>query len=688
MADQPARGGSGVRDALRGNREALIRYARLADAGEEIAIARDLLADGWTEVPDSFANLVAHLHLAAPDQWEGLADDVLVAVEREGIGEKTRAVIDALLAFDDQDELRRRVAWSLAERAQPGDARLMIDAFHRAIAREPDEPRASARSWGTPLAVWLVQKGGAELRRAEAGIPVALLHVIDLLRREAPEHLVSALDLLATSEHPQAGVLNDAPGERLLFPALEEALGRGLPEQWVEEILGGAFAILGSIGTKRFFVGFDPAGPYPRLGAALHLALAHGKWAGGAGIEAWMLAFEHAPRELPFTDAGLEAAFGALIWARTEMSRFPEGRIEEWAEALTAAWFKRFGLTRPRPGMLGQAWSPDVFAFEPELAPGIARALRRELARAARDPALDVARQLAEQALQDPRFASVALLTLPTRPRGGEADPDHGLTIDAVAEHLTSICRHAWDGPIAGIRVGQLLRGAQEVCIEDLSNDLAIDFRGDRIISANEKTYRDMWAKCMNPDEALAVSALYFVHEVIHVLQGIQRKAMVTGLRANASEPTLADLDLAADDLSARVVAVATGLSLAYLKDLEARATEAFPATHYHTGASVARKSSRLVGLRVDALLRGRVVPVERDGYASVLMPFSEGDMQVMWNARVPRLLGTIRLKVAEADLLRTAARPGRPPGELDRLLVDVVKRLVPVEDVHMIGLE
>jgi hypothetical protein len=688
MANQPARYGSGIQQLIGDNREALIRYARLADAGEAIEIARGLLAEGWTEIPGPFANLIAHLHAEAPDRWLDLANEVFEAVRREEIGEKTTPAIHTLTAFEDQDKLRGQVAEFLAARAQPGDARLVIDVFRHAIRRADGERHASARSWATPLAVWLVQKGGAELRRAEGAIPVVLLHVIDLLRREASDQLVSALDLLATSEQPQAAVLHDEPGERILFPAIEDALARGLPQQWVEELLGGAFAILQAIGPKRFFVAFDPAGPYPRLGAALHAALAHAKWNGGAGYHAWMLAFEHAPREpMPFTDAGLEAAFEALMWARTEIEHFPGRRIEAWAEALTTAWFERFGLTRPRPGMLGRAWSPDVLAFETALAPGIAKALQRRLAGEPLRPDLEVARQLSEQASRDPRLASVALLTLPEM-SSSDGEPDHGLTVEAVAEYLTSIVRHGWDRPIAGIDVVHLFRDARKVRIDDLPSEFAIDFQGDRIVSANARTYRQMWAKCTTRDDALAISALYFVHEVIHVYQGIQRKELVTSLRANASEPTLADLDLAADDLAARIVAAGTEWSLAWLKNLEGKATEAFPASLHHTGASVARKSSRLVGLRIDGLLRGNVLgPVNVDGYASVVLPFSDGEMQVMWNARIARLIGTIKLDANEAQTLRTAARPDCPRGELDMLLIDVIRRFKAVEGVDLYGL-
>jgi hypothetical protein len=211
-----------------------------------------------------------------------------------------------------------------------------------------------------------------------------------------------------------------------------------------------------------------------------------------------------------------------------------------------------------------------------------------------------------------------------------------------------------------------------------------VEFRGDAVLTGDAETYRRVLRKVFKAgtrEDALAVCAIYFVHEVLHVLQGVQRKTVVTALRATGSEHTLAHLDLEADDLAARVVAATSSWSLSYLKNIEGLGAMAFPASMHHANASVTRKSVRLISLRLDWLIRERgIFNVARDaeGYASAEVPHGAGELLVMWNGpRLHELLATVSIHPGEVDMLSRCAREGRQPNELDGVLGGLLDRAV-----------
>lgn len=667
-------------ERLRENPPALLRFARLAPVHVALEIAHQVLRDGrWREAPRDAANLVAHLHSTAPAEWPALADAVLETTTPWTGGEAEQKLLDTLVHVG--SGLQSRIAETVIAGGGPGDARFAITLLLRAF-RPREQARAAA--WATPLARWLVQVGGAELRRTDSAL--GLLVTLDLVRDGDVETLCAALRILEVSESPGALASVYHPTQNILYPAVERALAAGLPSDWVADVLGGSPNWTRVWGFDSFFEPLDPGMGFPLMREAMLEALTFGTWRDGLGIEAWKRAYAHEPPDkMSFTDAGLESAMKAIVWARIEPN-IGDAPLARWGAAITMAWFDRFGLTQPEAGQLGYAWVPDVLTFEPRLGPGIYAALREALAHAV-DQDVALARRIVDDPDGDPRLASVAMLTLPKR--GSSAATTHGLAVCDVEQLLTRLVRWNWDETlVASVDLARIFSGGRQVVIGSPNDDdVLIEYREDSIVTANEQTYRAMWSKVGSKREALAVSAIYFVHEVLHVVQGVEHKATIAAIRQNGSEHALAHLDLEADDFAARIVAVALEEPLDWLKDLEGTATEAFPATARHTNASVARKSARLLGLRFDLHARRHArFPIAQDelGYASVELPYAAGKLLLMWNGTVTRVLATAPVSAAEAGKLSRAACSDGPLREVDQLVLELLDRAQVIQPVAL----
>jgi len=616
-------------------------------------------------------------------QWPEIALEALQVIidDRRVHGEirsHTHELIE-MLALRGTEEARERLASWFVATASPSEAKLAIRLVQNALDRPDEADHASLSGWCRPLTSWLVDKGAAELARGDS--PVVLLHVIETCRATFFDRLVGALSILERSDKADGVFLVDHAADRIMFPAIEAALSRDLPTDWVDQVLGGAYSALNALGCDRFFAALDPAVGMPLLRNALLAALAQGRWTAGLGMEVWKRAFRYAPAgSLAFNEDGLGTALHSLVHARHEQ-KIGDETLRAWTEVVATASFKRFDLQRPNAAMVPGVWSLDILAAEPRLAAGIARALGRALDASARD-GFDDARAVMARAADEPRLASVALLLLPSADASAEVEIE---SLDDVREVLRSIVRTIHAGPVSGVNVAKLFRGAHEVIIAEPRvppPDVLIDFSDGAVLTSNTAEYRRIMRKVRKlgtREDALATCALYFVHEAIHVLQGIQRKPHVTALRATGSEHTLAHLDLEADDLAARIVAASTSWSLGYLKNIEGIGAMAFPASMHHTNASVTRKSVRLISLRFDHVIRERglfdIAP-NADGYGSVEIPFGEGEMLVMWNGPAyHRVLGTVWMHAGEAHRLTRVARDARDPIALDEMLDKLLER-------------
>ncbi len=670
---------------VEGDLEALIRYAHVVSGPEALTVARRLIGDGtWVEAANEFRGLLDNKLQPLPE-WPGFAFEVFeVVVEDHRQAGEVRPAMQELvemLGRRGTDEVRRRVVRWFVEVAGPGEAQLALRLVRSGFQRPDGHEHASLERWCLPLVTWLVDRGPGELVRGTN--PFVLLHIIETCRTTFPGHLIGALKVLGHSDRPEQVFTVDAAGDRILHPAIEAALEQGLPEEWVDEVLGGAHAALTALGYARFFAPFDPARGLKRFRKALLGALARGRWQSGLGTEIWMHAFKFAAVEaLVFTDDGLEVALRALADAQFRPD-VDDATLTAWTEVIATAWFERFGLSHPQLGFVPGIWPLDVLAIHPRLASGIARALARALAAKPGDePALARARAVMARVSDDPRHASVALLLLP---RGPHDDPAADESLDEVYEVLRSIVRADWSSPVAGVDVKQLFRGASDVRITErgeLRSGVLIDFAGDVVLTGDRTEYRRILRNVRrigSHEDALAVCASYFVHEVIHVLQGLQRKTRVDALRSNGSEHTLAHFDLEADDLAERIVASATPWSLGYMKNIAGKGALTFPASMHHTNASVARKSVRLVSLRLDHLLRERGTRdfgPDTEGFVAVDVPYGAGSLLVTWyGPSYTRLFAIIKIEAPESALLTNLAlRPGSLL-ELDAKLVDLLDR-------------
>jgi hypothetical protein len=419
-SSRPSRPTRDLRELLADDIQALIRYAHVAPSEEAVAITRRLLSDGsWADAVGDLRGLLDN-KLVPLSAWLTIASEVLQVIlddhrTQHEIRAETHDLIE-LLGRRGTDEVRERlVSWFL-EVAGPSEARLAIDLLRNGLDRPDGYRHAFLRRWCKPLTKWLVDRGPAELARGNN--PLVMLHVIETCRADFPDRLGGALRILEHSDKPDAVLTVDGAGERIIHPAVEAALEAGLPIEWVDQVFGGAYAALNSLGYERFFAPLDPVREMPRLRGALLDALAHGRWRSGFGIEVWKRAFMHAPpTSLSFDDDGFATALQALVDARYETAISDEA-LAAWTEVIVEAWFARFGLRRPSATLVPGVWSLDILAAEPRLAPGIARAFIRELAAAPPDdPRLSAAREVMERgAAAEPRLASVALLRLPSGP--------------------------------------------------------------------------------------------------------------------------------------------------------------------------------------------------------------------------------------------------------------------------------
>lgn len=180
---------------------------------------------------------------------------------------------------------------------------------------------------------------------------------------------------------------------------------------------------------------------------------------------------------------------------------------------------------------------------------------------------------------------------------------------------------------------------------------------------------------------SLVLCTLYFLHESLHLSQGMAEKETIRALRATGAEDTLMMVDLAADHAAVLLAtSVRRGWSLQWLKELQGRSLAAFPVGPAHTPGARRRKCRRLAALRVDAQARRLRLLVDPRGAGGPLwLEFSPegGALVVMQGAPLPRVLMTATLSAAEARTLDNAADPasGVALAQLDALCLAVLTR-------------
>ncbi|MCA9544133.1 MAG: hypothetical protein KC613_07070 [Myxococcales bacterium] len=172
-------------------------------------------------------------------------------------------------------------------------------------------------------------------------------------------------------------------------------------------------------------------------------------------------------------------------------------------------------------------------------------------------------------------------------------------------------------------------------------------------------------------------AALYVLHELAHLPQGIGDYAVVQRLRA-IDEGLVLDMDLAADHFAALVVAQMGWAELARLKDRQGRGLCNYPVGPDHAPAARLRKARRVVSLRADCLLRQRGLLASGAGYVSAAFGSERGLAVVEMGRGVSTLLACAELSPrAQAVLLGAADRAADVRAATARLDA-VLYRLLP----------
>lgn len=183
-------------------------------------------------------------------------------------------------------------------------------------------------------------------------------------------------------------------------------------------------------------------------------------------------------------------------------------------------------------------------------------------------------------------------------------------------------------------------------------------------------------------DESLAACVLYFLHELLHLSQGMAEKETIHQLRAAGGEETLLGVDLQADHTAAHLAAQAVSRwQPLWLKEVQARSLAAFPVNASHSPLARRRKSRRLAALRLEILGHQRgMLPLAgaQEGYLWPEFAPQGGPLLLLRSAPLQRVVYIVAtITAAEAQALDNAADPQRGPDQagLDAVCAQVLAR-------------
>ena len=653
------------------NIDAHLIYTSTLPQAEALERLRRLFDDGsWRSSPGPWLHHVCmfvHRYHLGDDPGVVALRAALVAALLEGkLGPEAHHTL--LMLVDRNLLVTTAEAGALArwfvERAEPSDASLAADVLHKVLMN-----RSALGDALAPLVPWLAQNGAGELRARRRG--ELLLRLVGTFSN--PDRDASLIPALL-----RYVVLNDEPlGAHHAFRrepahflcAMERALADDRHQALAAEV-----AL--KMGEELLARAFDPAGTYPRVQASLLRALARGAWPAEIASKAWELALACAcPPALTFrTAAAVDLAMVALRSRAGTRSFVPHGpggghRDREWTRLVVGEYLRIYDV----PSHTTQATRDRLrdVAGSDEIAPGVAEPLKASLDAA---PGVRLSRSILAEGTSGAHVLA-AIAALPDS--GGPSALGSGEFDEAgVVSLLTRLIARPWVAPIFGVDLAAALGSATRVELATLDDEWKVRI-ADGVARLDRSAVRDMLSALrMNAEEKLALAAMYFVHELVHIAQGIGDKALVSALRSTGAETTLMHVDLGADHVAALAVAdTFAKWSLEWLKDLAGRSTLAFPASPYGTAASRARKSQRLVGLRLDYLVRrhGRVPAGPGLGYAFAEHGPAGGPLLVMMSGPPVRLVANAMLSKDEAALLSGAMGDGLDEarlGEVDRILL------------------
>lgn len=248
-----------------------------------------------------------------------------------------------------------------------------------------------------------------------------------------------------------------------------------------------------------------------------------------------------------------------------------------------------------------------------------------------------------------------------------------------LCQELTALLRRPAPRTVCGVRLLQLLGRARRVKLAVLPHEDKVQLSGEQVLldSRYVGTVYDP-----TDERRRADCALYFLHELTHLAQGIGQKAMVRRLRGTGGEQTLLHCDLHADHVAAGLLhRLQPHWSVPFLKEVQGQSLCAFPATVRHTKAAQQRKRMRVIAVRADYWARRLgLLAAERieDGYLYVEYTKPKGALLLVRSGPPLAVLGEVRLGVAEVAALGRVNNPRRslPLSQLDELLIHTLRRL------------
>ncbi|HEX5754476.1 MAG TPA: hypothetical protein VFZ09_50295 [Archangium sp.] len=504
-----------------------------------------------------------------------------------------------------------------------------------------------------PLARWLLEKGAAELRRAER--VDLLVTMLECLADGTTAELQLLLRTISFQPQKQGGFWRNHVA--LFWRSAERMLVAG----------GSSWTLLCELVASMYrgnWFAEDCVHPLTHT-EALPLArdaILRGLFAGHFDSlkdrfpsVAWGTVFSRPPEN----PEAIRFSHGSTLErARTVLSQLaaqkdPPEALASWAHVLTCEWIQVHGLRTELLTPLQQ------LAESPGMGSAVATAFQKLLADAVQTPEVQLARRILEDSPEaTSAVRAVLCLDLHKRPAATPSATDNRLGL--LLEEFQRIIHLPWSEPVFGLDLGRLLSNIQEVRFTALEGEDLVQ-KQERRLALHEPPYRQMAETIQEEEEFLANATLYFLHELVHLEQGIGAKAFVDRLRETGGESTLMHLDLSADHAAARLAHQAVPRwTLTWLKDLQGRSLLGYPVGRGHTAASRDRKASRLISLRLDYLVRAASTAPTwnekiRDGYVFTELNPGGGAMLLFVSGPPVSLVASTSLHAGQTAHLTSA---------------------------------
>jgi len=685
-------------ELFQGNIAAHLHYAAGLPPEEAERILRGHQEDGsWKEEATHWIQVASQLD--ARTRKQGTADSLIAECARQLVGAALDAELHDFLPRLIEEHLKapataasmgpslvRLVDW-LIQSAKAGNAGLVAEVLDTATRQlslsmisSPEEEtrtallaekarRSELLRFFTPLARWLLEKGSAELRRSERAD--LLVTMLECLAEGTTAELRLLLRYISLQTQDNAGFWRQHAG--LFWSTAERILAEGGSWLLICELVATMYR--GNLFAEDCLQPLLDPEELPRARDAILRGLLAGRFdslqEGFHGV-VWRTIFSRppeGPEALRFSHGStLERALEVLCQAAAEKA--PPEPLSSWARLLSCEWLQVQGLQKERLEPLLRV------AESPGMEKAVATAFQTVLAGVPQSPNVQLALRILDDS-SDSMSAVRAVLCLDLqRPATIPSGNDERLHL--LLEEFHRIIHLPWSEPVFGIDLGRILRDVQGVRLAHLGREDLVNRKDEQLI-LHEPPYRQMATTIEDEEKFLANATLYFLHELVHVEQGIGAKQSVDRLRETGGESTLMHLDLSADHAAARLVHRAVPRwTLAWLKDLQGRSLLGYPVGRGHTAASRGRKTSRLISLRLDYLVRAASNAPSwsehlREGYVFTEFSPGGGAMLLLVSGPPVSLVDSTHLGAAQAALLTTAMdeREGETVSidEIDHLL-------------------